>query len=238
MTSHKSPIDLFSQVIEQQRELGLGELALDRETAAALTLRESVRKPPRDAVAATKALADYCQEICGCTKCRLHEGRNKFVFGVGNPAADVMFIGEGPGHDEDIKGEPFVGRAGQLLDRILAAIKFDRKQVYIANIVKCRPPNNRDPQPDEMAECMPYLKKQIEIINPRFICCLGRIAAQALMGVTTPLGKMRGRFMDFEGRKLMVTYHPAALLRFPQYKRDTWEDVQMLRREYDEWMAS
>ena len=149
-----------------------------------------------------------------------------------------MFVGEGPGHDEDMKGEPFVGRAGQLLDKILAAIKFDRTQIYIANIVKCRPPNNRDPQPDEMSECMPYLKKQIEIINPRFICCLGRVAAQALLGVTTPLGKMRGRFMDFEGRKLMVTYHPAALLRFPQYKRDTWEDVQMLRKAYDEWLAS
>jgi DNA polymerase len=238
MTSRKPIVDIFSQVIDQQRELGLGELRLDRDTVATLLPAEPSRKPSRDSAAPTKALSDYYEQICNCTKCRLHEGRNKFVFGVGNPAADVMFVGEGPGHDEDIKGEPFVGRAGQLLDRILAAIKFDRKQIYIANIVKCRPPNNRDPQPDEMSECLPYLKKQIEIINPRFICCLGRVAAQALLGVTTPLGKMRGRFMDFEGRKLMVTYHPAALLRFPQYKRDTWEDVQMLRKEYDEWLAS
>ena len=238
MTSRKPIIDIFSQVIEQQRELGLGELRLDRDAVAALLPREQSRKPSRDPAAPTQALAHYYEQICNCTKCRLHEGRNKFVFGVGNPAADVMFVGEGPGHDEDIKGEPFVGRAGQLLDKILAAIKFDRKQIYIANIVKCRPPNNRDPQPDEMSECLPYLKQQIEIINPRFICCLGRVAAQALLGVTTPLGKMRGRFMDFEGRKLMVTYHPAALLRFPQYKRDTWEDVQMLRKAYDEWLTS
>lgn len=238
MTSRQPIVDIFSQVIEQQRELGLGELRLDRDAVAALLPAEPTKRPSRDSAAPSKALTDFCEQICNCTKCRLHEGRNKFVFGVGNSAADVMFVGEGPGHDEDIKGEPFVGRAGQLLDKILAAIKFDRKQIYIANIVKCRPPNNRDPQPDEMAECLPYLKQQIEIINPRFICCLGRIAAQALLGVTTPLGKMRGRFMDFEGRKLMVTYHPAALLRFPQYKRDTWEDVQMLRKAYDEWLAT
>jgi DNA polymerase len=238
MTSNKPIADIFSQIIEQQRELGLGELRLDRDVVATLRPSEPGKRPARDSAASTKVLAAYCEQICNCTICRLHEGRNKFVFGVGNPAAEVMFVGEGPGHDEDIKGEPFVGRAGQLLDKILAAIKFDRTQVYIANIVKCRPPNNRDPQPDEMSECLPYLKKQIEIINPRFICCLGRIAAQALLGVTTPLGKMRGRFMDFEGRKLMVTYHPAALLRFPQYKRDVWEDVQMLRKDYDEWLAS
>jgi uracil-DNA glycosylase len=238
MTTRKPIADIFSQVIEQQRELGLGELRLDRDAVTALLPPEPSKRPARDPAAPAKALAGYCEQICNCTKCRLHEGRNKFVFGVGNPAADVMFIGEGPGHDEDMKGEPFVGRGGQLLDKILAAIKFDRTQIYIANIVKCRPPNNRDPQPDEMAECMPYLKKQIEITDPRFICCLGRVAVQALLGVTTPLGKMRGRFMDFEGRKLMVTYHPAALLRFQEYKRDTWEDVQMLRKAYDEWMAS
>lgn len=238
MTTRKPVADIFTQIIEQQQELGLGELRLEKDVALALLPQAPQQRQQRDATVPTKLLAEYCQQICTCTRCRLHEGRNKFVFGVGNPAAEVMFIGEGPGHDEDMKGEPFVGRAGQLLDRILAAIKFDRKQVYIANIVKCRPPNNRDPQPDEMAECMPYLKHQIDIINPRFICCLGRIAAQALLGVTTPLGKMRGRFMDFEGRKLMVTYHPAALLRFQEYKRDTWEDVQMLRKAYDEWMSS
>ncbi len=196
------------------------------------------RTTPTGAAAGAVSLTEFNAQIKDCTKCRLAQGRTKFVFGVGNPNADVMFVGEGPGRDEDLQGEPFVGRAGKLLDKILAAINFDRTQVYIANIVKCRPPNNRDPQPDEMAECMPYLLRQIELINPQFICCLGRISAQALLGVTTPLGKLREKFHDFNGRKLMVTYHPAALLRFQQYKRPTWEDVQMLRKAYDEWVAA
>jgi len=149
-----------------------------------------------------------------------------------------MFVGEGPGRDEDLKGEPFVGRAGQLLDRILAAIKFDRTQVYIANVVKCRPPNNREPEPPEMAECLPYLLQQIEMINPHFICCLGRISAQALLNTKLPLGKLRGYFHQWQGRKMLVTYHPAALLRFPQYKHETWEDVKMLRAAYDEYISS
>jgi DNA polymerase len=182
-------------------------------------------------------LAQFESEIENCTLCRLHEGRNKFVFGAGNPNADVMFIGEGPGREEDMKGEPFVGRAGQLLDKILAAIKFDRTIVYIGNIVKCRPPGNRDPQGDEMTTCMPYLYRQIEIIQPKLICCLGRISAQALLQTSKPLGKLRKEFHDFRGIKLMATYHPAALLRFQQYKRDTWEDVQMLRAEYDRMMG-
>ena len=131
-----------------------------------------------------------------------------------------------------------MGRAGKLLDKILAAIKFDRKDVYIANILKCRPPENRDPQPGEMDACMPYLKQQLELINPRFICCLGRVAAQRLLETRTPLGKMRGQWYDLFGARLMVTYHPAALLRFPDYKRDTWEDVQMLREAYDEWKGA
>jgi uracil-DNA glycosylase len=233
MPTRKTVTDIFAQVIEQQRELGLGELRLDSQAIVSILPQAPRLRPLRDSAAPGRALDEFCGKIKECTKCRLHEGRHKFVFGVGNPAAEVMFIGEGPGHDEDMKGEPFVGRAGQLLDKILAAIQFDRKQIYIANIVKCRPPNNRDPQPDEMAECLPYLKKQIEIIDPKLICCLGRIAAQALLQVTTPLGKLRGRFIEWEGRKVMVTYHPAALLRFPQYKRDTWEDVQMLRKAYD-----
>ena len=229
MTSQAQLLELLTKAIRQQEELGLGGIRLSYQAVNQLKPKE----PRRRTAITLQSLEEFHQQIKDCTKCRLHQGRHKFVFGVGNPRATVMFVGEGPGHDEDLKGEPFVGRAGQLLDKILAAIQFDRTQVYIANIVKCRPPGNRDPQPDEMAECLPYLKRQIEIINPRLICCLGRIAVQALLGVTTPLGKLRGRFMDFEGRKLMVTYHPAALLRFPQYKRDTWEDVQMLRREYD-----
>ncbi len=220
---------MLVRAVRQQDELGLGGIRVSRE-AIVMAQQVAVSAPVAPAAG---DLQGFCEQIKDCTKCRLHQGRNKFVFGVGNPQAIVMFVGEGPGRDEDLKGEPFVGRAGQLLDKILAAIQFDRTKVYIANIVKCRPPNNRDPQPDEMAECMPYLKRQIELINPQLICCLGRISAQALLGVQTPLGKMRQRWFEFEGRRLMVTYHPAALLRFPQYKRDTWEDVQMLRREYD-----
>ncbi len=178
-------------------------------------------------------LDSFEQDICECQKCPLGKTRTKFVFGVGNPHADVLFIGEAPGRDEDLKGEPFVGRAGQLLDKILAAIHFKRSDVYIANILKCRPPENRDPLPEEAATCLPYLLQQIKLIQPKIICCLGRVAAQILLDTKQPLGKMRGSFMDFYGMKLMVTYHPAALLRNPAYKAETWEDVKRLRREYD-----
>jgi len=192
---------------------------------------------PNAAAPAAKAsdLAAFAREICACQKCPLGATRNRFVFGVGNPHADVMFIGEAPGADEDKLGEPFVGRAGKLLDKILEAIQFDRSQVYIANILKCRPPSNRDPDPDEMNLCFPYLERQIAMIAPRFICCLGRIAAQRILETKTPLGKMRHQWFDRFGARVMVTYHPAALLRFAEYKRETWEDVQRLREAYDDW---
>lgn len=176
---------------------------------------------------------EHCQAICNCTLCPLGQTRNKFVYGVGNPNADILFIGEAPGKDEDLQGEPFVGRAGKLLDKILAAIGLTRQDIYIANILKCRPPGNRDPQPDEMKLCMPYLKEQIRLIKPKFICALGRIAAHGLLDTTTPLGKLRGQWHRFEGIPLIVTYHPAALLRFQQYKRPTWEDMQTLMAEYE-----
>jgi DNA polymerase len=144
-----------------------------------------------------------------------------------------MFVGEAPGADEDRIGEPFVGRAGQLLDKILAAIGFTRDDVYIANILKCRPPGNRDPQPDEMQECFPYLREQVRLIRPKLMCALGRIAGQALLNTSTPLGKLRGRWHEYESVPLLVTYHPAALLRFEQYKRPTWEDMKMLKARHD-----
>jgi DNA polymerase len=144
-----------------------------------------------------------------------------------------MFIGEAPGAEEDRLGEPFVGRAGQLLDRILEAMKFTRQDIYIANILKCRPPSNRDPQPDEMNKCTPYLNEQIRIIQPKLICLLGRIASQALLQTTSPLGKMRGHWHEHAGVPVIVTYHPAALLRFPGYKKETWEDMKTLRARYD-----
>lgn len=176
--------------------------------------------------------------ICTCTKCALGHTRTKFVFGVGNPKADLVLVGEAPGADEDAQGEPFVGRAGQLLNKILEAIRFRREDVYICNILKCRPPNNRDPLPDEVALCEAYLWKQLELIRPKLILCLGRIAAQVLLKTSESLTSLRGRVHDYRGIRLMVTYHPAALLRNPNWKRPAWEDVQKLRRLYDELTAA
>jgi uracil-DNA glycosylase family 4 len=186
----------------------------------------------------TDNLEDLNRLICECQKCPLGETRNKFVFGTGNPNADAMCIGEGPGADEDAQGLPFVGRAGRLLTDILKAIKFEREEVYIANVVKCRPPGNRTPLPGEMDTCLPYLKKQIELIKPKVILCLGLTAAQGLLKKRDSLTNMRGKVFDFVSdgfiTKVMVTYHPAALLRNPNWKRGCWEDVQKFRNLYDE----
>src|SRR5574341_216239 len=213
--------------LEQQAELGLNELYLSK---------KSVKKTPpivEESWENSKNLEKLNTLIKDCTKCPLVKNRNKFVFGVGNPKAKVMFIGEAPGRDEDLQGEPFVGRAGQLLDKILAAINFKREAVYIANMVKCRPPENRAPETDEMDTCHPYLLKQIEMIKPKIICCLGRISGQYLLQTKDALGKLRGKIHDYNGIKLIVTYHPAALLRYPEYKKETWEDMKLLRKEYE-----
>jgi DNA polymerase len=210
-------------------EISAGTLKPDSQDQTSLLEEEPASMAPSDYA----SMDDHFQAICNCTKCPLGQTRNKFVYGVGNPDADIMFIGEAPGRDEDLKGEPFVGRAGRLLDQILAAMNLTRQDVYIANILKCRPPQNRDPQPDEMKMCMPYLKEQIRLIKPKFICALGRIAAHGLLETTTPLGKLRDQWHRFEGIPLIVTYHPAALLRFQQYKRPTWEDMQTLMAEYE-----
>lgn len=172
--------------------------------------------------------------ICNCTKCGLHKNRNKFVFGTGKPNADVLVIGEGPGAEEDKQGLPFVGRAGQLLTDMLKAIKFEREEVFIGNVVKCRPPGNRTPLPDEMETCMPYLKKQFELIQPKLILCLGLTAARGLLKKRESLGALRGKIFDYEGAKVMVTYHSAALLRNPHWKKDCWEDLKKFRKLYDE----
>lgn len=161
------------------------------------------------------------------------QGTN-LVFGTGNPQADLMIVGEAPGVNEDKQGEPFVGRAGQLLDKIMEAIGLARKDIYIANILKHRPPDNRDPKPEERQRSLPYLLRQIEIINPKLILCVGRISAATLLGKDIALKDMRQKFHPFHGRELMATYHPAALLRNPNWKRPTWEDVQLLRKRYDE----
>lgn len=169
-----------------------------------------------------------------CRKCALAKTRKRLVFGTGNPKARVMLIGEAPGVEEDIQGEPFVGSAGQLLNKILSAIGFERKEVYITNVVKCHPPMNRDPLPDEVKMCMPYLEKQIELIRPQLVLALGRIAGQALLGVSGSIHQFRGKVHTFRGIPMMVTYHPAALLRNPSWKVPTWEDVQQFRKLYDE----
>lgn len=189
---------------------------------------------PNEPWVEAKDLPQLDSLIHACPKCHLSQTRTNFVFGVGNPDADLVLIGEAPGADEDAQGEPFVGRAGQLLNKILEAIGFRREDVYICNILKCRPPNNRDPQPDEVTHCEPYLWKQLEILNPKLILCLGRISAQVLLRTNDSLTNLRGKVHDYRGIKLMVTYHPAALLRNPQWKKPTWEDVQQVRRLYDE----
>ncbi|MCF8240843.1 MAG: uracil-DNA glycosylase [Melioribacteraceae bacterium] len=169
-----------------------------------------------------------------CQKCPLGKTRNKFVFGVGNPQADAMLIGEAPGADEDAQGIPFVGRAGKLLTDILKAINFSRDEIYIANILKCRPPNNRDPLPEERETCIPYLEKQVELIKPKIILCLGKVAANTLLNNNLSLTKLRENLYEYNGIKMMATYHPAALLRNPNWKRPVWEDVQKFRKIYDE----
>jgi len=166
-----------------------------------------------------------------CTQCRLHRSRTHVVFGVGNPRAELMFVGEAPGRDEDLQGEPFVGRAGQLLTRIIEAIGLKRADVYIANVLKCRPPNNRNPEADEIASCEPYLLRQIDLIKPRLIVALGTFAAQTLLQTKQPISQLRGRFHIYHHVRLMPTFHPAFLLRNPERKRAVWEDMQAVQRE-------
>ena len=165
-----------------------------------------------------------------CTRCELSASRTKTVFGVGNQSADWMIVGEAPGAEEDRRGEPFVGRAGQILDEMFRAIGQRRDSVFIANILKCRPPNNRDPKPGEAAECRSYLERQIALVQPKIILAVGKIAAQNLLGMNDPVGRMRGRPHDLNGIPLVVTYHPAYLLRSPSHKRDSWDDLSMATR--------
>jgi uracil-DNA glycosylase family 4 len=166
------------------------------------------------------------EDIGDCTRCKLHKGRTKIVFGTGNPNADLMFVGEGPGRDEDLSGEPFVGRAGKLLTDMIKAMGLQREDVYIANVVKCRPPENRLPEKDEIATCSPFLMRQIDTIKPRVICTLGSCSAQTLLQTAQGISKLRGEWFDFRGTKLMPTYHPAYLLRNPAAKPEVWKDLQ------------
>jgi uracil-DNA glycosylase family 4 len=176
-------------------------------------------------------LEEVRAELGDCTRCKLHGGRHHIVFGEGNPQADLIFVGEAPGGDEDRQGRPFVGRAGQLLTDIIKAMRLTRDAVYICNILKCRPPGNRNPEPDEITACEPFLLKQLQSIQPRVICALGKFAAQTLLKTDTAISLLRGRFHSYHGIRLMPTYHPAYLLRNPGAKKQVWEDVQMIMKE-------
>ena len=225
-----NPIEVLDDILyslKRQRDEGLTGFDCGEEAAARMTewgqpLR---RNPP--------SLERIRTDMGDCRRCPLCQQRSHIVFGVGNPNAQLVFVGEGPGHEEDLQGEPFVGAAGELLTKIIQAIKLTREQVYIANVVKCRPPNNRNPEPEEIKTCLPYLERQIKTIAPRFIVALGKVAAQTLLGSQVPISKLRGRFHDYGGIRLLPTYHPAYLLRNPSAKRDVWQDMQMLMKVYD-----
>jgi DNA polymerase len=193
---------------------------------------------PASATEREAALADLGRDLQACERCGLAQGRSHVVFGSGHPQADLMLVGEGPGAEEDRTGLPFVGRAGELLTKILKAIDLTREEVYIANIVKCRPPGNRDPQPDEVSACLPFLERQIALIQPKLLVALGRVAAQTLLGNSLSISRMRGEWHSFAGTPLRVTYHPAALLRYSTYKRPTWEDMQVIRDRLQELRAA
>jgi uracil-DNA glycosylase len=171
------------------------------------------------------------EDIGDCTRCKLHKGRHKIVFGDGNPKAELVFIGEGPGADEDMQGLPFVGRAGKLLTQMIEAMGLQRKDVYICNVVKCRPPENRAPEPDEVTTCSPYLLRQIDVIQPKVIVCLGAVAAKTLLETTRGISQFRGEWLQWRGRRLMATYHPAYLLRNPNAKGEVWKDLQKVMAE-------
>jgi DNA polymerase len=184
-----------------------------------------------------KTLDELSQDASSCRLCGLADTRNNVVFGAGNAQADLVFIGEAPGRDEDIQGEPFVGRAGQLLDRMLDAIELDRQKIYIMNTIKCRPPNNRDPKVDEVQSCNLWFEQQLNLLQPKMLCLLGRVAAQTVLENDAPLGSLRGRWHDYNGIPVWVTYHPAYLLRSPQQKHKSWHDFIVLSRRLRELTA-
>ena len=223
------------------QELGVGGISRDRawrrrEGSASPPPRStSHRAPSTSHVESTQRPARSTlhvirEDIGDCTRCKLHaQGRTQIVYGVGNPNAELMFVGEAPGGDEDIQGIPFVGRAGQLLTKIIEAIGLKRDDVYIANVIKCRPPGNRNPDPDEVEACEPFLFRQIDAIQPRVIVALGTFAARTLLKTQDPISRLRGRVYEFRGAKLIPTFHPAFLLRSPDRKRDVWEDMKKVR---------
>jgi len=230
----------LGELIEATRKYFMQQKDLFGNTVYTTDKKAATREVPfpDEAWVNAPSLDEVNRQVCTCLKCQLGHTRTSFVFGVGNPHADVMFIGEAPGADEDAQGEPFVGKAGQLLNKIIEAVGMKREQVYICNILKCRPPNNRDPLPSEMETCSPYLFKQIDLVRPKFIICLGRISAQWLLSTNDSLTALRTKVHEYRGAKLIVTYHPAALLRNPNWKRPAWEDMKMFKALYDKQGAA
>lgn len=255
MTPSPSPVPLPADLLADCAALLRRRAAVERRiylpvgALAARGLRQSTARPEGDpgaapassvaiaaatpgaADAAPRTLDSFRAEIEGCVRCPLGHSRTRFVFGSGNPDADLMLVGEAPGREEDLQGVPFVGAAGELLTRILAAIDLRREEVYIANLLKCRPPGNREPLPEEIAACRPHLEEQIRLVSPRVVCALGRYAAQLLTGQDAPISRLRGVVHRVDGRLVIPTYHPSALLRNPSLKRATWEDMKLLRAE-------
>ncbi len=235
-------LNLAREFLKQQAELGFHVLfrqsvesdKQDMDISADISAAsEKLDNASSEDFLEADALRLFCETLSNCRACRLAEGRKNVVFGSGPSSAEILFVGEAPGAEEDKQGVPFVGAAGQLLTRMIEAIGLTREEVYIANVIKCRPPGNRDPKPDEIAQCEPFLIRQIELIRPKVICTLGRFAAQTLLKTTDAMGQLRGKVFDYRGIPLIPTYHPAALLRNPQWKRPTWEDLKRLRKIYD-----
>ncbi len=241
--AHSEPVTTIQNVPQPE----LREEMSSRKSAVATRVEEEnifevfTPKPEQGTADPEAALNIIREDLGDCTRCKLHkQGRKQIVFGVGNPHADLMFVGEGPGADEDAQGEPFVGRAGQLLNNMIKAMGLRREEVYIANVVKCRPPGNRTPERDECETCSPFLMRQIAVIKPKVIVALGAVAARNLLAINAPMAELRGRFYDFmpsgvrgsdwPGAKLAVTYHPAFLLRDPRQKGEAWKDLQMVMK--------
>lgn len=209
------------------------ELGFERRAVAVAPVQKVEPSVPERATLSRETLVEVRADLGDCTRCVLHEKRTNLVFGVGNPSADLMFIGEGPGFEEDRQGIPFVGPAGQLLTKIIRAIDLSRDDVYIANVVKCRPPGNRDPEPEEVEECRSFLDRQVDAIRPKVICALGRVSALNLLRTDEGITRIRGRMYPYRGAKLVPTFHPAYLLRNPEKKRECWQDMKLIRRLLD-----
>lgn len=215
-------------------DLGVSGISADARWRQRGTPAAAVAAPDAAAGQPADRLRVIRDELGDCTRCKLHAGRTQIVFGVGDPGARLMFVGEGPGADEDEQGEPFVGRAGQLLTQIIKAMGLAREQVYIANVVKCRPPGNRNPEPDEIDACSPFLRAQMAAIGPTVVVALGKFAAQTLLQTETPISRLRGRFHPVGGYEVMPTFHPSYLLRNPAAKREVWEDMKLVMKRLGE----